>query len=118
MLLLWCGISAFLLLALWRVMVALPARVSWLGRPPPSRQHPVVFIVLGSGGHTSEMLGVLADLARRPTQRIIVAVAGTDTTSLKRMQAAGVSAVAASMKGKRGLTSYCIHPLDFSSRRH
>ena len=77
-----CG--ALLLLLLWAI------RLAWLlherrARPPTA---PVrTLAVLGSGGHTAEMIQLLQALDRARFGPMLYALADTDTTSANRIAA-------------------------------
>lgn len=61
--------------------------------PEPSnnwkqKDHPVkTMVVLGSGGHTTEMLQLIKNLDPKLYTPFVVVVASTDTTSIRRVQA-------------------------------
>ena len=90
------GIESMILEALIILIVVLVARVLWVLRGirqgrrtssarPPLRSQPLkTLIILGSGGHTTEMLALTKHL---PTKyyRVEYCVANTDTTSAMRL---------------------------------
>jgi beta-1,4-N-acetylglucosaminyltransferase len=84
----WPAVGLMVLLA--ALCVAL--RVRWCLLPRSSRPRPRVgvrastLVVLGSGGHTSEMLALLKGLDGDRYAPLHVVVAGTDKTSLPRLE--------------------------------
>ena len=59
-------------------------------KPDLPRTHPVkTLVVLGSGGHTTEMLHLLESLKPKLYTPLVFIVADTDTTSMRRVEAFG-----------------------------
>ena len=79
----------------WRVWAALPARVTGSGDKRAyshkrASQTVHTLVVLGSGGHTSEMLELLRHFNRRRYTPLTFVLSATDTTSLPQAHARGV----------------------------
>jgi len=89
-LLLLCCIFALLsILRIAFVLQQIRSRRLSLARPPRSKAPIKTLVVLGSGGHTTEMLQLLSNLDPHIYAPMIYVVADTDDTSERRYKAAG-----------------------------
>ena len=77
------------ILRIVRVMFQIQTRRASLLRPSRSNTPIKTLVVLGSGGHTTEMLQLLSHLDPRLYTPLIYIVADTDDTSERRFQALG-----------------------------
>ena len=79
-----CFITAFLGVRIW--MTRRTDESFILDRPRPGRSKYRIMVVLGSGGHTSEMLRLLKSFSPKASMiELIFIVAESDHTSLKRV---------------------------------
>ena len=98
------GVVLLLCVLAWRIWAALPARLTGRGmKHAPAhrcaRQTVRTLVVLGSGGHTSEMLELLRHFNRRRYTPLTFVLSATDTTSLPQAQARGVVTECATVDG-------------------
>lgn len=72
-----------------RTMIVLRSIRTRKNDPPPRSNPMKTLIVLGSGGHTTEMLHLLKNLDAKNYTPLFYVIAATDTTSLRRVEAFG-----------------------------
>jgi beta-1,4-N-acetylglucosaminyltransferase len=82
-----CFVAALIGFRIWNTRMVFGGII--LDRPPFGRSKYRILAVLGSGGHTSEMLRLLKSFTSetRPLE-LVLAIAESDTTSLKRVAVA------------------------------
>ena len=87
--LLLASLVLYVLVAAVRLLFSLPRFLAGSATSPTglAPRDAVVMVVLGSGGHTSEMLSLVQHLELDKFHRIVYVVANTDHTSLNKLRA-------------------------------